>query len=414
MLIKRSDIKMLYRFLIHKFKVWLIRVSYKFISYNIFSWLAERLSKRYVIFVLYEPNHVVQDYKYLLLDSLKLISSKILIVVNAEISKSDINKLNRYGKLIIRDNIGYDSTAYQVGVLAAFKDGLKYYTELLFVNDTIIGPFINWKDIFKIMRLKKVDFWGLTKGKSQSDFTNINPNGYIPEHLQSYFLSINCSLVNDLKFKSYWQYFPCINSRNEAVGLFETVFTKYWSDLGYSYSSLVELEHSSDIYNKPLSLLKKGLPIIKFNSLFNYNDEQFAWNEVDYKSEVPELLKYIKFHTTFPVDLVENIVLGLKKADLDKTNEVIIVIDLKSQIHLNDIKYIIKRVKKIGLKPVFVDVKDLYPMKFKFCVAIIIFYIYSESIILWLENLALNRDKMIVNIDKECEISTALDSIRIV
>lgn len=69
---------------------------------------------------------------------------------------------------------------------------------------------------------------------------------------------------------------------------------------------------------------------------------------------------------------------------------------------------------KIGLKPVFVDVKDLYPMKFKFCVAIIIFYIYSESIILWLENLALNRDKMIVNIDKECEISTALDSIRIV
>ena len=54
----------------------------------------------------------------------------------------------------------------------------KNVENLLLVNDSIIGPFIDIKKILDRMKSKKVDFWGITSAGIDSEF-----------HIQSYFFS---------------------------------------------------------------------------------------------------------------------------------------------------------------------------------------------------------------------------------
>ena len=52
----------------------------------------------------------------------------------------------------------------------------KNVENLLLVNDSIIGPFIDIRKILDSMNNKNVDFWGITSAGAKSEF-----------HIQSYF-----------------------------------------------------------------------------------------------------------------------------------------------------------------------------------------------------------------------------------
>ncbi|OUZ18864.1 rhamnan synthesis F family protein, partial [Enterococcus cecorum] len=154
--------------------------------------------------------------------------------------------------------------------------------------------------------------------------TGYNRYNYIPKHLQSYFLAIRRNMFLDPQFLKYWENLTQTDSREEAIGKHETVFTKYFSDLGYRYDAYVRENSDSAMYIHPLKMLKLGVPLIKYSALANYDDNQFVWQGLQRKSEIPELLEYVKMNSKYPVRLIHNIIEEIKNKPHE---EYILIID---------------------------------------------------------------------------------------
>ena len=274
--------------------------------------------KKALVYVIFESEARLQEYKLRFLQALTPLVDDVIVVVNGQLHDDDINTLEAYGKVLTRDNKGYDTAAFREGIFAFGKDKLKDYDQLLLVNDTNIGPMRDLSQVFQEMADKQLDFWGISFGEEQEDVTKENPYGYIPKHLQSYFLVIEKLMLNDDDFYEYWTHLTDTDSRDKAIGRHETRFTKHFADLGYRFDAVVQEYEDSAMYIHPLKMLKAGSPLVKYTALKNYDEDQFLWQGLDRDSEVPDLLEFISEETDYPVSILENIVNKFKAVPRDQ------------------------------------------------------------------------------------------------
>ena len=264
--------------------------------------------KRALVYVIFESENRLQEYKLRFLQALSPLMDDVIVIVNGQLHVEDVNKLEPYGQVLTRNNKGYDTAAFREGIFAFGKDKLKDYDQLLLVNDTNIGPMRDLSQVFQEMADKQLDFWGISFGEEQEDVTKENPYGYIPKHLQSYFLVIEKLMLNDDAFYEYWTHLTDTDSRDKAIGRHETRFTKYFSDLGYRFDAVVQEYEDSAMYIHPLRMLKAGSPLVKYTALKNYDEDQFLWQGLERESEVPDLLEYVAEKTDYPVSILEDII----------------------------------------------------------------------------------------------------------
>lgn len=274
--------------------------------------------KKVLVYVIFESEARLQEYKLRFLQALAPLVDDVVVVVNGQLPEDDINTLDTYGRVLTRDNKGYDTAAFREGIFAFGKDKLKDYDQLLLVNDTNIGPMRDLPQVFKEMADKQLDFWGISFGEEQEDVTKENPYGYIPKHLQSYFLVIEKLMLSDDAFYEYWTHLTDTDSRDKAIGRHETRFTKHFADLGYRFDAVVQEYEDSAMYIHPLKMLKAGSPLVKYTALKNYDEDQFLWQGLDRDSEVPDLLKFVAEETDYPVSILEDIVNKFKAVPRDQ------------------------------------------------------------------------------------------------
>ena len=279
--------------------------------------------KSALIYVIYEEDERIKEYKLIFLEALAHIVDEVLIVVNNSITNEDQEILEKYGSVLSRENIGYDTGAFRDGILHLGIEKIQKLHRLYLVNDTNLGPFTDLEGLTQKMSEKPIDFWGISLGEEQPDFTEQNPYGYIPKHIQSYFLVIEEMLLKSESFWSYWVELTDTNSRYKAIGKHETRFTKYFSDLGFRYAALLEGTDSL-LYIHPLKALKKGSPLIKYSALKNFDAREMEWAGVTRESEIPSLIEYVKNETTYPVQIIESIVEKFKKQN---RHQFILIID---------------------------------------------------------------------------------------
>lgn len=284
----------------------------------------ERGNRRALVYVIFESEKRLQTYKILFLEALAKLSEDVLIVVNGKLDQKDLAHLEQYGQVVFRENKGYDTAAFREGIFTLGQDKLKGYDQLLLVNDTNIGPMRDLNPIFEEMSQRKLDFWGISFGEEQEDVTQENPYGYIPKHLQSYFMVIEKLLLQDPEFYIYWQQLTDTDSREKAIGKHETRFTKHFADLGYRYDALVQEDEDSAMYIHPLKMLKAGSPLVKYTALRNFDEEQFLWQGVERDTEVPDLLDYVRTSTDYPISILEDIVDKFKNLP---QNQYVLMID---------------------------------------------------------------------------------------
>lgn len=280
--------------------------------------------KKCLVYVIFEAEENLQRYKVLFLEKLASLVDETLIVVNGGLKSEDLSTLEQYGQVLVRDNTGYDAAAFREGILTFGKEKLQTSSQLLLVNDTNIGPMRDLNEVFQTMAERNLDFWGISFGEVQEDATNFNQYGYIPEHLQSYFLVIESLLLRSEEFFDYWNNLTDTDSRDKAIGKHETTFTKYFADLGYRYDALVPENKDSAMYIHPLRMLRAGSPLIKYTSLQNYNEQQFRWQGLERRTEVPDLLNYVRKETDYPVEILDNIVQKFKSISRE---QYILIID---------------------------------------------------------------------------------------
>ena len=191
--------------------------------------------KRAFIYVFYDPEGIADGYVEKMLSSLREVSSHTLMVVNGDIRPECLGELgDAVDDVLIRENTGYDVTGYIKGLERLGKEAA--YDEVVLMNSTLYGPFYPIGEMFGEMDARDVDFWGIA-AHPEDRTTSIASSryGYIPRHLQSYFIAIRSSLLGDPRFADYIASLPPIRGYDDARGRFEISFTPDMEKLGFTW-----------------------------------------------------------------------------------------------------------------------------------------------------------------------------------
>lgn len=293
--------------------------------------------KRIAIYFYYDKNGVFDKYAFYYVSELKKVANRILIVVNGFLDNKSIELINDLtDELIIRENTGLDVFALREALFYIGWNNLSKYDEVIYCNSTVFGPVYPFEVMFNQMSLNKnLDFWGITSHpqcKIKSDenkvindeleYANLckmNPYGYLPKHIQYYFIVYRKKFVKTNDFQEYWKNMCNINSYVDSVSKFETVFTKYFEDKGYKWDTYVKYDAETEktnylLLNKPdIAVIKYKSPVIK-RKIF-YIDMKYCDHDIN--NNIKLLIEYIDKKKLFDKNLIfENIFRTNKKNNI--------------------------------------------------------------------------------------------------
>ena len=120
-------------------------------------------AKRLAIYFFYDRRGIVDRYVPYFLDDLSKNVTEIFIVCNGKLTDEGKKILEQYGKVLVRENRGFDVWAYKTALETYGWDSLINYDEIILLNNTIMGPVYPFSETFEKMDKKDLDFLGLTE-----------------------------------------------------------------------------------------------------------------------------------------------------------------------------------------------------------------------------------------------------------
>lgn len=280
------------------------------------------MKQRICIYLTYDKQNIIDDYIGYMLRELKTCADYLVVVCNEKNIAYGMDILETYAdEIFLRENLGFDA--------GGFKDALcKYlgwdkvlaYDELVLVNDSMFGPFRSMKEIFAEMSNRIVDFWGLTKhGETRNGIV-----GYIPEHIQTFFLVIRYEMFHCPQFREYWEKMPYYSSFDETVKQHEMRFTKIFSEWGYTFDSLANtsVNDSINIENNYSQYAVLSYELIKKRNFPFLKKKQIVDNTLNIQTQenLRQALNYIDKETDYDVNLIwSNIIRTFNMTDLQRT-----------------------------------------------------------------------------------------------
>lgn len=281
-------------------------------------------ASRLGIYFFYDSQGVVDRYVDYFVKEYAKCFQKLVVVCNGELSTAGRKIFEKYTDQIIqRENRGFDVGAYKAAFEAVGWKELETYDEVTIANYTSMGPVYPFTDMYAEMAEKDLDFWGINKHfyHKEDVFGKIS-YGYIPEHIQSYYMVFRRSLVSSSKFQEYWNKMPEIRSYQDSIARFEAVFTKIFADEGFKWDVYVQVNDLEaltlhPILTYPVELIKnRKCPIFKRRSFFqDYN----VVLDSTLGQEGRELYDYLNQNHLYDVDMIwENLLRTCHQEDLVK------------------------------------------------------------------------------------------------
>jgi len=266
-------------------------------------------NKRYAIYFFYDSMGIVDEYNIVLLRDLAANVDQLLVVSNSELTEEGYLKFNTVTEhIMVRENKGLDVWAFKEGMAYWGWDELSSVDELVMLNFTNFGPVYPLSEMFESMKERSCDFWGINmRYGSVNDPYNLCKYGYIPDHVPSSFIVIRNSLIHSPDFQSYWDQMVMINNYAESVCYHEAVFTKLFSDLGYTYELYINTEDLKEFHDYPsmlypLELVKnRKCPFFKRKIFYNIYEEFLFCSTGQLASEFYE---YLKNESAYDVNLI--------------------------------------------------------------------------------------------------------------
>lgn len=265
----------------------------------------EKNIKRMCIYVTYDKYAIIDDYIVYILNELRDNCERLILVCNySEICSGKENVEPLLDQIFYRENIGYDCGAFKDAMCNLIGwDEIREYDELVLVNDSFFGPFVPFSNIFQEMEEKNVDFWGLIAHPHLK-----NNEIDIPEHIQSFFLTIQSRMLHSDDFRKYWEELPFFNRFNDVVKRYEHTFTSYFKEKGYRYSYLADISKNNSVNLRNNFwqyahicyelIQKRNFPFLKKQQLI-YDTLEHQTQENYYKS-----IKYVEKYTNYNVNLI--------------------------------------------------------------------------------------------------------------
>ena len=282
------------------------------------------LTKRLGIFCTYDAEGIIDDYVIFLLQDVKKNLAHLAIVCNGKLTPEGKRRLETVtDDVVVRENVGFDMEAWRKGIL---QKNLSEYDELVLFNNSCYGPLYSFEEVFNKMDTEKPDsdFWGLTVHGQMPDTLNMCPYGYIPEHIQSYFLVIRKKMLHSIEFLEYWQNLQTPENFQEAIRLNEVCFTKVFYDKGFSYDVYCDTREAEKNYNVNIDhtiinteklLREYRCPLIKKKVFMTKRSHNLHEN---YGDEARRSLHYISQNTNYDLNLIWQNILRVQNIALTK------------------------------------------------------------------------------------------------
>ena len=265
-------------------------------------------SKRLCIYFLYDKEGVVDDYIPLYLKAIGNHFSEICVVVNGKLTKDGREKLiTCCNKLIVRDNVGFDSWAYKD---ALFAYGLDYiaenYDEVLLNNFTCFGPIGSFTPMFEKMGKSHCDFWGHCR-YYPNDGQRVR-NIPVPEHLMSYFVLFRKTILVSEAWKRYWTTLQPVNDYDDARLHHEFRMTPYFERSGFISDAYIDINFSyakkginGSVYDAYEQLIVGKSPLLKRKVFFTDKDRYNFWASF---SRYNYILYFIRRHQLYDMKFI--------------------------------------------------------------------------------------------------------------
>lgn len=218
--------------------------------------MSKRMS-RLGLFVFYDPQGIVDDYVLYLLGHLRPHFTKLVVISNCMLNEAAKDRLARHTDvLFIRENQGLDAAAYKAGLTSFCGwEEVEQYDEVVLINDTFYGPIHSFDDMFEYMSDRNLDFWGISAGYRSLDGWNTVKYGYIPDHIQTFFIAFRKSMVCSKAFHDYWNHYDdTLNDFVSVVSQNEVILTRHFQNLGFYWEIYADTQqyrsaHCSENFN---------------------------------------------------------------------------------------------------------------------------------------------------------------------
>ena len=303
-------------------------------------------AKRIAIYHFFDKDGQVDNYVLYFLKALSQVTEKIIFVSNGSLRKDDEKKVKQYvDDIVIRDNSGFDAWGMKTGIEKIGRRRLLKYDELLLVNSTFFGPVRDLGEVFDGMSSRAVDFWGLASHPGfDFDPFGCNPYGHVPAHVQTYWVAIRKRMFSSEAFWEFWKNLPDIKNYDHAVGLYETVFTRYFSDLGYKWDTWINSSDYIDLTDNPLiatpieTVRDMRCPIIKWRAFFQDYDYLTSFTA---QHTASFLMDFIRNHLDYPEDYVwEYLIRTRHMSDLSRNMHLAEILDKNEHTGIEIEEYI--------------------------------------------------------------------------
>ena len=188
--------------------------------------------KRLAIFAGYDKDNIIDDYVLFYLKELSKLSD-IIYVADCEMPESELNKVKDYTiKAISERHREYDFGSYKRGYIYAKENNiLENYDYLILCNDSVYGPFFNFKEIVKNMESKNTDVWGIFRYLEDKDFE---------EHFQSYFISMRKKIFISEWYKNFILNIKKEENKNNIIKKYEIGMSVLFTKNNCSFSSFMK------------------------------------------------------------------------------------------------------------------------------------------------------------------------------
>ena len=275
--------------------------------------------KNLAVYVHYDKHGDVSDYVIYCLKGLQDVAERIMVVINGELSDIGRTVLKELGvDVLVRKNAGYDWWGWKAGIEHFGYDTIAQYDSLILTNNTYYGPIFPFSEMFNIMESKECDFWGINRSPAIT-----LKRTSLPEHLQSYFLVFNKSILNSPDFCDYWKNIQPYNSWHDAVILGEAKLTKYFESRGFksesymSYKKYSKLIQANPTILTDMQIMEDRCPVAKRKYFFEqkFHSIQFAR---DYSTR--KLLSFLEADTNYDVNLIWDDLLKTQHSSVIKDN----------------------------------------------------------------------------------------------
>lgn len=279
------------------------------------------------IFVFFDPQGIVDRYVIQLLTALRPNFGRLVVVSNTALNEDAADLLREQcDSLFFRENKGLDAAAFKQALTSFCGwEEVKKYDEVVLINDTFFGPIHSFDDMFTEMSRKDVDFWGMSAGYYQRDGWKWTKYGYIPDHIQTFFVAFRREMVCSDAFQNYWNsYNDNLTTFREVVSQHEMVMTKYFQDLGFRwdvyadsarYKSKYKDENFNLYFYQANNMMKEmKFPVLKRKVLNADIPELLYMRDL---GDASDAMEYISHHSEYDSNMIwENILRLYNVTDL--------------------------------------------------------------------------------------------------